>query len=157
MVKNRGIKERMAKVGWVITIFAIAMLAGCMKMEMGGRPLKKKMIAKIEPGKTTKNEITQWFGMPCSISEPNQIGQGQVNIHPYWGGTLGSRNPFEFFTPKHKIADSYRVYYYYYLRSTMGPVVPFYSEMKQYKDELFVLIDESTQLVVDFTFVPDKH
>jgi hypothetical protein len=152
MRKNESNKVT-AKAPAIIAIVLLAMLTGCMKMEMGGRPIKKEKLAKIEPGKTTKKEIIEWFGAPAGIisSPRNQ----QMPVSPYMGGMIS--NPFELFTPKHKISESYRVYYFCYLRSEMIPVVPFYHEMKQYKDQLFVLIDESNQLVIDYSFIPDKH
>lgn len=149
----------------VVGFTVLATLAGCAKVEMGGRPILKKTVAGIEPGKTTKYEIIQWFGTPYSISEPNKsislsdMGQGQISpLSPYpnLGSTLVS-NPFEFFTPKHKITDSYRVFYYYYTHMFASATTPFYASAKRYKDELFILIDESNQLVVDFVFMPDRH
>jgi hypothetical protein len=159
MRKNKG-NERAAKASAVIAIILLATLAGCMKMEMGGRPIKKEMLAKIEPGKTTKNEIIQWFGAPAGIISPHQEDewQQQMPLSPYMAYSASTvSNPFELFTPKHKISESYRVYYYCYIRSEMQDVIPFYTEMKHFKDELFILVDESNQLVIDYSFIPDKH
>ncbi|MDD5326561.1 MAG: hypothetical protein PHY02_01960 [Phycisphaerae bacterium] len=158
MAEGKITKRKITRMCWVFIVLAVTTLTGCMtmKMEMGGRPLTKKNIAKIESGRTTKDDIIQWFGMPKSVSKPNQSDQStNVNI-PNFAGAPGVRDLFEFFSSKHKITETHRVYYYYYVHSDSAGVL-FFHEWKQRQDELFILIDESTQLVVDYMFVPDKH
>jgi len=130
-----------------------------------GEPIKEDMVKMIQPGKTTKEEIIQWFGIPSviakkgekmslptelvSMSVAGEIGRQEVSSDTF----------FNLFSTKHKLTESHRIYYYTYTKSKGTTfAMPYfgYTGGKALTDKLLVLINEDTGIVEDYIFRKQK-
>jgi hypothetical protein len=56
---------------WISTVSATFVSGGCFSgSNTSGKPINEKTVKMIQPDKTTKDEIIQWFGPPQSIEKP---------------------------------------------------------------------------------------
>ncbi len=122
-----------------------------------------RLVASIEPGKTTKRELLKRFGPPVTIA-----AQGEMTViplvydHAYMrpGNSYAIRSDawFELFSTGRDLTEYHRVYYYYAL--SRSRVLMFfwlldYRGSSTETDRLWFLVDERTGTVEDYAF--KKH
>ena len=145
-------------------LFAILCLSGCclplFPYSKTGEPIREDKVTIIESGKTTKEELFEWFGAPTSIA-----ARGEITVIPsvrvQHGGWIGdyykieTNTFFELFSANHELSEYHRVYYYRYVVSKemlfMGIVVGYWSG-KTLTDSLWALVNEKTGIVEDYVF-----
>ena len=152
------------RTAWLLTF--LLSLGGCIWGSVEyDRTLKKDMVLKIEPGKTTRNHILQWFGPPAVLAEKNNrvslpaLEQGQVKIQD-----VDSLMFFEEFLEKHSISEHHAVYYYLNEGEDINgfgipiPIGGFFVSLPatfgnlQFS-ELWVLVNRNTGLVEDYVLL----
>ncbi|KPJ63568.1 hypothetical protein AMJ44_14270 [candidate division WOR-1 bacterium DG_54_3] len=127
-----------------------------------GRPLKDEKIIRIQPGKTTKGDIIEWFGAPMAIAVQGEILKIQTEASWAKGNPRGgyyfeidSDTFFELFSSKHELTEYHRIYYYYRAVSTKSAVILllyFYESGRTVIDRLWILVNEETGIVEDYVF-----
>jgi len=148
----------------ILAAFLLVSLQGCVPAFpfLSGVPLPQKTVDEVQPGKTTRSEVLEWFGMPLSIAKKGEVLR--IPHGPEWAA--GGVRPagynqvdadafFELFSTKHKITDHQRIYYYFSSLSTKyGVVLAVYvhESANTRVDRLWLLIDEETGLVDDYVF-----
>jgi len=152
----------------VVVITATTFLWGCAIMpykHTSGEPIKEDKTKMIQPGKTTKEEIIQWFGIPSVIAKkgekmslPIEMAGGMYGIGA--AGEVGKQEVssdtfFNLFSSKHKLIENHRIYYFTYTKNKGSTFnMPFfgYSGGRALTDKLLVLINEDTGIVEDYIF-----
>jgi len=142
----------------VTTLF----LAGCINAYSFryGPQIKEDIVKMIQPGKTTKEDIIQWFGSSTNIVQK----QGADATTPKEGlvDVIDPRlvSPsFDLFSSKHKITEDHRIYVY---TSTKSEGTVFYlsfftkSDGQMFKDSLLVLVNEKTGIAEDYIFIKEN-
>jgi hypothetical protein len=151
---------------WVFFLFTSLCLLGCpLPVPMGplrtGEPIKDKQVIMVEPGKTTKKELFEWFGAPMAIA-----ARDEITVIPSVTGSLGgslrrghykinSDTFFELFSADHELSEYHRVYYYRYAaakKTGYFAVFAVYEIGKIMIDNLWVLVNEKTGVVEDYVF-----
>ena len=158
----RSVRQRMLALAGLVCC-----LQGCVPNFplVSGANLDEQKIAKIRPGKTTRSEVLESFGLPLSIAKKGETLT--VSAERAWVGSR-IRAPgfdpvdadafYELFSANHKITDRHRVYYYYHAISTKwAAVVIFYVYKSAHtrKDRLWVLINEETGIAEDYAYRKD--
>lgn len=150
----------------VVVITATMFLWGCAIMPhkyTSGEPIKEDKTKMIQPGKTTKEEIIQWFGIPTVIAKKDEkmsLPIEMAGMMGVTGGEVGKQEVssdtfFNLFSSKHKLMENHRIYYYRYTKSSgTNFSMPFfgYSGGRALTDKLLVLINEDTGIVEDYIF-----
>src|SRR2546423_8252066 len=131
-----------------------------------GVSLSEARVQRLQPGKTSKHEVLELFGMPLSIAKKGEVltvsrgseykagGSGVEHAGLYF---VPADTFFELFTPKHRIGEYHRIYYYYDAVSNKPLLmlgVYFRESSTTRSDQLWMLINEQTGLVDDFVFRP---
>jgi len=121
-----------------------------------GETITEEMMKKIQPGKTVKQDILEWFGPPIAIARKGawvkipRLGTDRIG----WD-EIQSDSFFELFSSKHTLTQSHMIYYYHCGedKATAGMFI-FYAhgEGKLWISKLWVLIDETTGIVTDYLF-----
>lgn len=145
-------------------VFFIGIIAGCAIMPMRGevgKPFDENLISKIQRGKTTREEITRWFGVPKAVARKGgKIRLSTAMAMPYTGGVempgeeVSSDTYFALF-PKNKVTENHIIYLYVYTTSKgMSFAMPMFGYMggKALKNTLVVLIDDSKDIVDDYVY-----
>lgn len=144
--------------------FIIIFLWGCAPCipVSTGRPLEDGKILRIQPGKTTKEAVIEWFGTPMAIAIQGEILKIQTEAS--WaknmprGGyyfEIDSDTFFELFSSKHELTEYHRIYYYYHAVSTKYAVILVVAAHERGKtviDKLWILVNEETGIVEDYVF-----
>ncbi len=121
-----------------------------------GTPIKEDTVKMIQPGKTTKEDIIQWFGIPNVIQK-----QGEEAASSKQGAMVGMMGPqfvypsFDLFSSKHKITEDHRIYGYTFTKMEGKMVtVPIIGkqDMETKTDMLLVLVNEKTGIAEDYIF-----
>jgi hypothetical protein len=162
----RGITE----IGKAFAIIALAVqLGGCIVTPdlKDGSELNQLDIWGIDPGLTTREELLERFGIPYGVAV---FGEELVIKQParWMGGVIRPgviqrKDPeafFELFAEHHALSSDHRVYYYYHATSTETLVeLVVYSSNTAYieVDELWVLVNERTQIVEDYVYPPEAE
>ncbi len=132
------------------------------------RTLEKELIKNIEPGKTTRKNILEWFGPPEILARkdgvvllpPLETGQGKMR-------EVDSKVFFKYFLERHPIAEQHVVYYYFNEWEKIGGVsipipglalasLPLTSGNLQSR-ELWVLVNRQTEQVEDYVFLEGEE
>lgn len=147
----------------VTVIVAILFLGGCLFMPHSytyGKVIKEDKVKMIQPGKTTKEEIIQWFGIPTIIQKSGEKESqekkevAEVGIMGPFGGVV-SQPSFDLFSSKHKITDDHRIYVYTFTKSKGASFnFLFFGSMDthSFTDKLLVLVNEKTGIAEDYIF-----
>lgn len=145
-----------------IVFVSILLFSGCFVAPYTytcGQPIKEDKLKKIEAGKTTKEEIIQWFGVPSVVVKKGE--KANVTTTQYGASgviqSIGSSfdELFSLFSSKHKQKDSYIIYYYDYTKTegaTFSIIFFSPSSSRALTDKLLMLIDENTGIVEDYIF-----
>jgi hypothetical protein len=131
-----------------------------------GVSLSEARVQRLQPGNTSKHEVLELFGMPLSIAKKGEVLTVSRGSEYKAGGSgvehaglylVPADTFFELFTPKHRMAEHHRIYYYYDAVSNKHLLMlgVYYRESSSTRsDQLWILINEQTGLVEDFVFRP---
>lgn len=152
----------------VLLALVVAWTQGCLAAPplITGAPLSEEAVKRIEPGRTTKAQLFEWFGAPMAIGETGE--QLRIPRETVWtvegpvrqGGyhEVDADTFFELFGSKHNIGDHHRIYYYYRAVSTKYAVVAvlaIYETGRTRVHKLWVLVNEDIGTVEDYVFRPE--
>lgn len=155
-----------------IILFGVS-LAGCMIAPHSftqGRPIADNKVTLIQKGKTSKDEIIGWFGVPTTIIKKGDQARKEstsvtasspTSVLPYFTpgvqgtptGEVASEQLFSLFSSKNKIKESNVIYYYAYTitkGSSLGLLFINTTDSHAVTDKLLILIDEEKGVVEDF-------
>ena len=151
----------MIKTHSLIIIFSLSLLlSGCYIPLWGssGTPIETEQLNKIQPGKTTKNEVFEWIGPPIAVLASNEFYP--VRMPPKGArssiqSSIQSDTFFELFSSQHQFHEYHRVYYFHYAfridHYAMGMIVS--AQTSKVKiDKLWLLVNEKTGIVEDYKF-----
>ena len=158
MIKMSQLK-RIVRV--VPVVFLLACFAGCVvgSVQMD-KTLTGELIEKIEPGKTAKGQILDWFGPPDVLARTGKTIK-VPSTDPKNPGLqeMDSELLFELFTVKHQIGDHHIVYYYADSEASVGGaflLVAMAASTTMRQDRLWILINQNTGIVEDYVFREGK-
>ena len=148
----------------ILAVFFVVLLQGCPSLPIrSGVQLPQETVEQLQPGKTTKAEVLDWFGMPLSIAKKGEtltifresawVAGGGIRPSSYY--QVDADTFFELFSAKRKITDRHRIYYYYHSVSTKFAIIAIvYNRESAHtrKDQLWLLMDEETGIVEDYVF-----
>ncbi len=151
---------------WIAAVSIGLLYGGCAVMPhsyTAGEPISEKTVERIQPGKTTKGEIIQWFGLPQSIEKPIVEKEAAVEREEKvatggaWlvGGGTTFQPSFELFSSKHKITKDHRIYVYTFTKTKGGTFVILFfgsTDSHSLSDKLLILVNEKTEIVEDYIF-----
>jgi len=134
-------------------------LSGCMVLvddHEVGESLSEHELEKIQPGRTTKQEVLEMFGPPLGIARRGEI----LNVptaNPRKTGLekIPSETFFELFAQKHSLTSDHIIYYYFSSKtSSIGGIILFAAKGSTDINvaKLWVLINEKTAIVEDYKF-----
>lgn len=132
----------------VLLLVACTTLAGCLYASSSSKQetFSKSAVKKIEPGRTTKEEILKWFGPPLAIAHKGD-GDKIITVENVRADTF-----LELFSAKHPLTESDVVYYYRNVETTSsGGVVVFVvtENNRSATSKLWVLINNRNGIVED--------
>ncbi len=117
--------------------------------------MKTKDINTIEPGKTSKSEILERFGMPQAIAIR---GKDLEYLNPnLWNKKIQGDVFFEFFAQEHKVSYHHRIYHYYQSNRSGHSAFLLFFIGEVYKinaEQLWLLVNERTGIVEDYFYRP---
>jgi len=159
----------MIKTHSIIIIFSLSLLlSGCYFALWGGSgtPIETEQLDKIQPGKTTKNEVFEWIGAPIAVlaknefnSVPMPLTYGKQDdrsaLQSSLQSSIQSNTFFELFSSQHQFHEYHRVYYFHYAfridHYAMGLIVSAQTSKVKF-DKLWLLVNEKTGIVEDYKF-----
>ena len=141
-------------------VFLLVCLEGCVMMSVQmDKKLTGDLIEKIEPGKTAKGQILDWFGPPNVLARKGKVVK-VPSVDPKNPGMqeIDSELLFEMFSVKHQIGD-HHIVYYVDVEAGGGGVfllvgMAMSTTVKQ--DRLWILINQNTGIVEDYFFRKGK-
>lgn len=152
---------------------ALVLSTGCVLPSRGvrtGRPVTAADVARIVPGSTTKARLFSQLGAPTAIVGANEVvsvssvitterftSAGPLLSDPWGVFPLQGDAALELFAGRTALGPGHRVYHYLSARNS-GAVGVFilvgFETRKTTVDELWVLVDEGTELVEGVVFRP---
>ena len=123
-----------------VAFLSILLLSGCLTTNnISGTPINKETVQKIENGKTTRDEILQWFGAPDKILDSGTSVQGNAGV----GGQVNV-----------SVGKNQEIYVYEYVKTkgSVGGYIIFQSNTQTKKDTLIIWIDKTTGIVSNHAF-----
>lgn len=147
-----------------VLLLAVAPASGCLILPEitpdYGIEDPGKLVAAVEPGKTTKRELLKRFRPPVAIAARDEITAVPVAydhpaLRPGNAYAIRSDTWFELFSADRELTDYHRVYYYATL--SRSHVLMFfwifnYRGSSTETDRLWFLVDERTGTVEDYAF-----
>lgn len=112
-------------------------------------------IERIHLGKTTKEEILDWFGPPNAMATKGKIFQFASSSADSKAEPISNEILSELFSGKHQLANHHSVYFY----STSGISVfkgLFIEDTSPDINKLWVLVNQESGLVEDYVYRPKK-
>ncbi len=138
----------------------LTMLTGCaIATVKADEHFEESQVKQIVPDLTSRSEVTQAFGIPVAVAKQGMdVSYPPPDIRKVGYRTIPGNVFLDLFTPKHKIRPSHRVYYYYSVELKASSVFACVTvnNSKLVTDELWILIDDQTGLVVDYIFEDRK-
>ena len=134
----------------VLLLVACAALTGCLYASGSNiqeKTFSKTGVKKIEPGKTTKEDILKWFGPPLAIARKGDEDK-IMTVENVRADTF-----LELFSAKRPLTENDVVYYYRNVETSVsGGAILFavVSESRSATAKLWVLIDYRNGIVEDF-------
>jgi hypothetical protein len=121
-----------------------------------GETITEEMVKKIQPGKTVKQDILEWFGPPIAVARKGAwVKIPRLGTDRTGWDEIQSDSFLELFSSKHALTENHIIYYYHYGedKATAGMFI-FYAhgEGKLWISKLWVLIDETAGIVTDYLF-----
>lgn len=162
-------KPQFNKLG-VLALIILLPVGGCIWGSVQyDKTLEKETIKNIEPGKTTRKNILEWFGPPEILARKD----GVVSLPSFETGPVKMREVdsnvfFKYFLERHPIAEHHAVYYYFnegediYGFSIPIPIGTFFVSLPATSgnlqlSELWVLVNRQTGRVVDYVFLESEE
>lgn len=151
----------MIKTHSLIIIFSLSLLlSGCVQSVSSGTRIQTEQLNKIQPGKTTKNEVFEWIGPPMAVLASNEFNPVPMPFmystfaHRSIQSSIQSDTFFELFSSQHQFHEYHRVYYFYYAVSTFSEfwMIARFENRKTELDKLWLLVNEKTGIVEDYKF-----
>lgn len=151
----------MIKTHSLIIIFSLSLLlSGCYIPLWGssGTPIETEQLNKIQPGKTTKNEVFEWIGPPIAVLASNEfypIRMPPKGARSSIQSSIQSDTFFELFSSQHQFHEYHRVYYFHYVFSRGNIYAGVFVTVQTSKvkfDKLWLLVNEKTGIVEDYKF-----
>ena len=151
----------MIKTHSLIIIFSLSLLLfGCYIPLWGssGTPIETEQLNKIQPGKTTKNEVFEWIGPPIAVLASNEFYPVRMPPKGARSSIQSSIQPdtfFELFSSQHQFHEYHRVYYFHYAFSRGNIYAGVFVTVQTSKvkfDKLWLLVNEKTGIVEDYKF-----
>lgn len=122
--------------------------------------LDKGYIDKIQRGKTTKQEILDWLGLPKAIARKGKIIKAPSNDPEKGMEEVDYELIFELFSEKHEIGDHHIIYFYHSSATQFGHIMIFplvyVGSGSVNIDRLWILINQKTHRVEDYVFRPSQ-
>lgn len=139
----------------IASLFASIVLSGCMYATATFKEdsFVNADIKKIEPGRTTKEEILKWFGPPLAIAKKGE----EDKIIPLENVRVATF--LELFATKHILTETDIIYYYRNvdIETKTGAVLLVISESKRSAaTKLWILIDTRSGIVEDYVISEAK-
>ena len=134
----------------VLLLVACAAMTGCLHFsasDKGEKTFSKAGVNKIEPGKTTKEDILKWFGPPLAIARKGDEDKIMT------AENVRADTFLELFSAKRPLTENDVVYYYRNVdTSNSGTLIVLIqtSERRSATAKLWVLIDDRNGIVEDF-------
>jgi len=156
----------MIKTHSLVIIFSLSLLlSGCMiplSISSGTR-IQTEQLNKIQPGKTTKNEVFEWIGPPIAVLASSEfypvpmpfIFKEKPATTRHARSFIQSDTFFELFSSQHQFHEYHRVYYFYYAVSRWTNYSGVFVNVETTKtkfDKLWLLVNEKTGIVEDYKF-----
>lgn len=158
----------MIKTHSLIIIFSLSLLlSGCFPPMLfsSGTPIETEQLNKIQPGKTTKNEVFEWIGAPIAVLASNEFYPVSMpfmyhdpalrSIPSSSQLSIQSDTFFELFSSQHQFHEYHRVYYFHYAFSRENIYLVVLVTVVSHKikiDKLWLLVNEKTGIVEDYKF-----
>jgi hypothetical protein len=135
-----------------LLLLGCAALTGCLYGSSTSKQesFTKAEVKKIEPGKTTKEEILKWFGAPLAIARKGD--EDKVIL----AENVRAETFLELFAAKRTLTESNIIYYYRNLETNSAGGVIVFAVMQQNRTattKLWVLIDNRSGLVEDYVTI----
>ena len=134
-------------------------ISGCFLMTAEykmGETIEDESAKNIQPGKTVKQDILQWFGPPIAIARKGELVKiPRLGANRTGWDEIQSDTFFELFSSKQPLTQNHIVYYYHSAEetSTAGMLIVYaHGEGKLAVSNLWILIDDKTGVVADFLF-----
>ncbi|OGG42796.1 hypothetical protein A3G50_02530 [Candidatus Jorgensenbacteria bacterium RIFCSPLOWO2_12_FULL_42_11] len=148
-----------------LVIMGVLFLSGCAIMPTRGevgKPFDEELIGKIQPGKTTRKEIAQWFGVPVAVAKKGEMIKLPTVMATPFGfgggempGTEVSSDTYFVLFSSHKITENHKIYLYVYTKASGMSFTTLgfgYMGGKALKNRLVILMDESKDIVEDYVY-----
>ena len=139
----------------VLLLVACTALTGCVFFsgtDTTRETFSKAAVKKIEPGKTTKDDILKWFGPPVAIARKGEEDK-IISVENVRADTF-----LELFSAKRTLTEHDIVYYYRSVKSSKSGVLVVFAAGENTRSstaKLWVLIDDRNGIVEDF-FTSEK-
>ena len=115
----------------------------------------KEEIERIHLGKTTKEEILDWFGPPNAMATKGKIFQFVSSSAGSKAEPPNNEILFELFSGKHQLANHHSVYFYSTSGTSGGEVLNMRGTSPDI-NKLWVLVNQESGLVEDYVYRPHK-
>ena len=80
-----------------------------------GEPFGEDQIKKIQPGKTTRQEILEMFGPPVAVAKKGKVMKiPSLGQRKEGSEEIDSDTFFELFSTTHELTANHIIYYYYH-------------------------------------------
>lgn len=112
-------------------------------------------IERIHLGKTTKEEILDWFGPPNAMATKGKSFQFASSSAGSKAETITNEILFELFSKKHQLANHHSVYFYSTSRTSNLEII-LASVTSPDMNKLWVLVNQESGLVEDYVYRPHK-
>jgi len=140
-------------------VLLVLLISGCFVMGHDfkvGESLSDKDLEKIQPGRTTKQEVLEMFGPPLGIARRGKVLKVPSAIQGKMGWEeIQSETFFELFSTKHTLTNQHIIYYYFSTEASgIGGIFLFFGKESTdiHVDKLWFLINEQTAIVEDYIF-----
>ncbi len=143
--------------GTLLAASALLALAGCwFGSARSGATIEHDRAVKIVPGKTTKQELLDWFGPPVALVRRGAtVTMPQTGVRPVGWREVQADTFFELFASRHPPAPDDLIYYYVAAEQSEFGVfllVAGQTSRNVNESQLWVLIDGATGKVKDFVY-----
>lgn len=151
----------------LLALLTATLTCSCsLSIDVLGKPIPQKKIARLSPGVTTKMELIDSLGPPLAIAELNEpltilaptLMYGIARPRYVYPPSCRAQSApfFEVFSGTHTFDEFQRVYFFQHYtasRSIFFWLLGAHTSWKTASDNLWVLVNEKNNLVEDYFFV----
>ena len=128
----------------------------CIFLDVRGEDeFKKYQIENIQPGKTTRPEILQWFGPPAAIARRDGKFISRIPANEEDSEEISSQAFFGKFSQTNMIGKNHMIYYYIHRFGTIKARAFQVNPVEPFIDKLWILINQESGRVEDYVFMKD--